>query len=103
MSDEVLVEYAGPTVIITINRPEAKNAINRAVTDGVAAAIEELEARADLTVGILTGADNCHGKLRARRLRGGGSLPFHVSRHTLRDKRCHYFAKCLPTTANELF
>ena len=57
MSDEVLVEYAGPTVIITINRPEAKNAINRAVTDGVAAAIEELEARADLTVGILTGAD----------------------------------------------
>ena len=56
MSDEVLVEYAGSTVIITINRPDAKNAINRAVTYGVAEAIEELEARPDLTVGILTGA-----------------------------------------------
>ena len=56
MSDEVLVEYVGSTIIITINRPEAKNAINRAVTDGVADAIEELEGRPDLTVGILTGA-----------------------------------------------
>jgi len=56
MSDEVLVEYAGSTVIITINRPEAKNAINRAVTYAVAEAVEELEARPDLTVGILTGA-----------------------------------------------
>lgn len=56
MSDEVLVEYAGSTVIITINRPSAKNAINRAVTDGVAEAIEELESRSDLSVGILTGA-----------------------------------------------
>src|SRR5690242_10443062 len=56
MSDEVLVEYAGSTIIITINRPDAKNAINRAVTDGVADAIEELEDRPDLTVGILTGA-----------------------------------------------
>ena len=56
MSDEVIVEYAGSTIVITINRPDAKNAINRAVTDGVADAIEELEARSDLTVGILTGA-----------------------------------------------
>lgn len=55
MSDEVLVEYADSTVIITINRPDAKNAVNRAVTDGVAAAVEELENRSDLTVGILTG------------------------------------------------
>ena len=56
MSDEVLVEYAESTIIITINRPDARNAINRAVTDGVAEAIEELESRADLAVGILTGA-----------------------------------------------
>ena len=56
MSNEVLVEYADSTIIITINRPDARNAINRAVTDGVAAAIVELESRADLTIGILTGA-----------------------------------------------
>ena len=56
MSDDVVVEYDDSTIIITINRPSAKNAINRAVTDGVAAAIEELESRDDLTVGILTGA-----------------------------------------------
>jgi enoyl-CoA hydratase len=43
-------------VIITINRPEAKNAVNRAVSYGVCAAVDELDARDDLRVGILTGA-----------------------------------------------
>jgi enoyl-CoA hydratase len=32
------------------------DAVDRAVTDAAAAAIDELEARADLTVGIITGA-----------------------------------------------
>ena len=53
---EVLVEYAEGLVIITINRPAARNAINRAVSVGVCAAIDELDARDDLRVGILTGA-----------------------------------------------
>ena len=53
---EVLVEYEAGLVIITINRPEARNAVNRAVSVGVCAAVDELDARDDLRVGILTGA-----------------------------------------------
>jgi enoyl-CoA hydratase len=56
MTDEVLVEHIDGVAVITINRPQAKNAINRAVTFGIAAALDELEERADLTLGILTGA-----------------------------------------------
>ena len=53
---EVLVEYEAGLVIITINRPEARNAVNRAVSVAVCAAVDELDARDDLRVGILTGA-----------------------------------------------
>lgn len=56
MPDEVLVERRGAVQIITINRPEAKNAINGAVTAGIAAAVDELDADDSLFVGVLTGA-----------------------------------------------
>jgi enoyl-CoA hydratase len=56
MSDEVLVEHVDGIAIITINRPQAKNAVNRNVTLGIAAAVDELDQRDDLTLGILTGA-----------------------------------------------
>ncbi len=56
MADEVLVTCADRIAIITINRPHARNAINRAVSAGVAQALEELDERDDLTVGIITGA-----------------------------------------------
>ena len=41
--------------VITINRPEARNAVNLEVATGIAAAIDEFESRNDLTVAILTG------------------------------------------------
>ena len=56
MADEVLVEQRNGVQVITINRPEAKNALDRAVAEGVAAAVDELDAAADLHVGVLTGA-----------------------------------------------
>ncbi|MFF1834790.1 crotonase/enoyl-CoA hydratase family protein [Streptomyces sp. NPDC058231] len=56
MSDEVLVEHADGVTVITINRPDARNAVNRAVSEGAAAAFEEFEARKDLTVAVITGA-----------------------------------------------
>lgn len=56
VADEVLVEYADRIAIITINRPQARNAINHAVSVGVGQALEELDERDDLTVGIITGA-----------------------------------------------
>ncbi|MGE0313460.1 MAG: crotonase/enoyl-CoA hydratase family protein [Lautropia sp.] len=56
MSDEVLVEHDNGMVIITINRPQVRNAVNRAVSYGVCEAIDEMERRDDLRLAILTGA-----------------------------------------------
>ncbi|WP_374157395.1 crotonase/enoyl-CoA hydratase family protein [Mycobacterium sp. G7A2] len=56
MSDEVLLERQGRTLIITINRPEARNAFNLAVAQGLADAVDELDDTPELSVGIITGA-----------------------------------------------
>jgi enoyl-CoA hydratase len=56
MSDEVLLERRGRILVITINRPQARNAINAAVSNGLAAAVDELDADADLSLAVLTGA-----------------------------------------------
>lgn len=56
MSDEVLVERRDRVLVITINRPEARNAINAAVSQGMATALDELDGEAALAVGVLTGA-----------------------------------------------
>lgn len=52
----VLTERRGNVLLITINRPEVRNAVNGAVAEGIAAAIDELDGDDDLAVGILTGA-----------------------------------------------
>jgi enoyl-CoA hydratase len=52
---EVQVERAGGTLIIAINRPERRNAVDRVVSLGIAAALDQLDADPTLTVGILTG------------------------------------------------
>lgn len=56
MSDAVLTEVEDGVAVITINRPEAKNAVNGAVAKGVAGALDELDARKDVSVLVLTGA-----------------------------------------------
>ncbi|HEY7075004.1 MAG TPA: crotonase/enoyl-CoA hydratase family protein [Solirubrobacteraceae bacterium] len=56
MSDEVLTEADGGVLLITLNRPEARNAVNAAVARGVAEAVDRLDADDALQVGILTGA-----------------------------------------------
>jgi len=52
----VLTEKRGRILIITINRPEAKNAANAAVSHGLAAAMDMLDEDPGLSVGVLTGA-----------------------------------------------
>jgi len=52
----VLVEQRGRILIITINRPEAKNAVNAAVSRGLADAVDRLDSDPGLSVGIVTGA-----------------------------------------------
>ena len=57
MSDQaVLTERREGVLLVTINRPEARNAINLAVAEGIGAALDELDADADLQVGVLAGA-----------------------------------------------
>jgi enoyl-CoA hydratase len=55
-TDEVLVERRGRIMVITLNRPHARNALNGTAGRALAAAVDELDASPDLTVGVLTGA-----------------------------------------------
>ncbi len=56
MADEVQVEVDGGVAVITVNRPKARNAINGAVAQGIADALDDLEARGDVAAYVLTGA-----------------------------------------------
>ncbi|MEJ5978375.1 crotonase/enoyl-CoA hydratase family protein [Novosphingobium sp. PS1R-30] len=56
MSEEVLVSVADGVLEVTINRPEARNAMSKAVAEGISAAMDRLEAENDLRCAILTGA-----------------------------------------------
>jgi len=49
-------EKQGNVGIITINRPDARNAVNSDVAQGIEAAIDQIEADPEVWVGILTGA-----------------------------------------------
>jgi enoyl-CoA hydratase len=52
----VLTERRDRVLVITINRPDQRNAVNAAVARGMAAALEELDADGDLSIGVITGA-----------------------------------------------
>ena len=56
MADEVLTEVRGRILVITLNRPDAMNAIDTALAEGLNAAIAQLDGDPVLTVGVLTGA-----------------------------------------------
>ena len=58
MNDEpaVLKQRRERILEITINRPDQRNAVNAAVAQGVAAALDELDGDPELSLGILTGA-----------------------------------------------
>ena len=48
-------EQRGPLAVVTINRPEARNAVNGAVAQGIEEAIDRIEADDGIWVGIVTG------------------------------------------------
>jgi enoyl-CoA hydratase len=79
MTDAVLYETRGAVAIVTINRPEARNAINRAVREGIFAAFERFEADPEAQVAILTGAGDrafCAGMdLKEAAAEGRGVMP----------------------------
>ena len=55
-SEAVLTERRDRVLLITINRPDQRNAVNAAVAQGIASALESLDADSELSVGVLTGA-----------------------------------------------
>src|SRR5260370_13552763 len=55
MANAVLTEVGDGIAVITINRPEARNAVNAEVARGIAAAVEEFDGASDVRVLILTG------------------------------------------------
>lgn len=56
MPDEVLTEVRDHVLLITINRPAAKNAIDGPTAEGLVAAMAQLDSDDDLFVGVLCGA-----------------------------------------------
>jgi enoyl-CoA hydratase len=52
----VLTERRERVLVITLNRPDQRNAVNAALAQGIAAALDELDADAELSVGVITGA-----------------------------------------------
>ena len=56
MSETVTLERDGHVLVITICRPEMRNAIDRATSEAIAQAMDQLDGDKNLTVGILTGA-----------------------------------------------
>ena len=56
MADEVLRERRGHVELLTINRPEARNAINRATALALSDALDDCESDDDVWVVVLTGA-----------------------------------------------
>lgn len=71
--DAVLTEKRGRVLLITLNRPEARNAVNSDVGRGLVAALKQLDEDAGLTAGVLTGAGKgfCSGMDLKAFLEGG--------------------------------
>ena len=55
MADEILTEVRGRVLVITLNRPEARNAINSALGVGLVEAVARLDEDDGLTAAVLTG------------------------------------------------
>jgi crotonobetainyl-CoA hydratase len=76
--DKVIVEQRGHVLVVTINRPEARNAVDRDVCVGIGDAVEQAEADPNIRALILTGAGDqafCAGADLKAMARGERILP----------------------------
>src|SRR4051812_50141337 len=71
----VRAEVDGAVLVVTIDRPEARNAVNVAVAEGIAAALDRLDGDDGLRAGVLTGAGGtfCAGMDLKAFVAGGGA------------------------------
>lgn len=56
MTEPVLVEVHDRIIVMAINRPEARNAVNADVAHALAAALDRLDGEPGLSVGVITGS-----------------------------------------------
>ena len=86
----VLTETRGRVLLITLNRPEAMNAINTDLAQGLLAAVEELDSNDGLTAGVLTG--NGRGFCSGMDLKAfaAGGPPRDLTNFLKQDQRNHY-------------
>lgn len=82
ISDRILTERRGPVLVVTINRPEAKNAFDATSSRSMEAAMDLFDSEPSLFIGVITGAGGtfcggadlkarARGEQRARLMRGG--------------------------------
>ncbi|MEC4019154.1 crotonase/enoyl-CoA hydratase family protein [Streptomyces sp. H27-D2] len=58
-ADDVLVDERDGVLVIRLNRPRVRNALTRGTAERLAAALDELDARPDISVGVLGGEGRC--------------------------------------------
>ena len=69
-ADTLVVEHDGPVTVVTINRPERRNAVDSVCADQLREAFLAFDRDDDRSVAVLTGAGG--DVLRRRRPQGGG-------------------------------
>ena len=76
---ELLKERRGSVLILTINRPEVRNALNLAVIQGIGAALDEASEDAEIGAVVLTAAGDraFSAGIDLKSFSGGKALEFH--------------------------
>jgi enoyl-CoA hydratase/carnithine racemase len=76
MATEIAVEHRDGVAVITIDRPAVRNAVDLASARLISAAIDELEQRPELAVGVITGAGgNFSAGMDLKALQASGERP----------------------------
>ncbi|MFT4705529.1 MAG: methylglutaconyl-CoA hydratase, partial [Bradymonadia bacterium] len=88
----VLIEREDGIVTLTLNRPQARNAVSRAMAEGLVAAFDELEHDLDVRVIIVTGAGE-------KAFCAGADLKERV---TMSEPEVRRFVSSLQSTMNRL-
>lgn len=79
----VLAQRRGPVMIITLNRPEVRNAVNHAMAVALERACDAFDADPALRVAVLTGADGCFSSGMDLKAMAGGEAPLTEGRGPL--------------------
>jgi len=83
MSEVVLVETVGATCMVTINRPEARNALTRAVLQRMTVALDQASTNPGVRCVVLAGAGGhfCSGADLRQNIRDDPQMMDHIELH----------------------